>query len=144
LARPQCDTPLEPCLLPRSRHPSTLWTEGRAQGPGWKALTCPYTKNHHHFLCLLIVRIVIVNEYVIDWLNCIQFWTIEKYWKKIKLRWIFTIFWPEISYFNLYKGSLMKKNGPLNLLDFFMEEKEKSPNFYYRLQKIAKIINKDA
>jgi hypothetical protein len=44
-----------------------------AQGPGRKALTCPYTKNLHHFLCLLIVRIVIVNEYVIDWLNCIQF-----------------------------------------------------------------------
>ncbi len=37
----------------------------------------------------------------------------------------------------------MKKNGPLNLLDFFMEEEEKSPNFYYRLQKIAKTIKKD-
>jgi hypothetical protein len=84
-----------------------------------------------------------------EWMcnRLIKLYSVLNHWEvpgKIKLRWIFAIFWPEISYFNLYKGFLMKKNGLLNLLDFFMEEKEKSPNFYYRLQKIAKIMKKDA
>jgi hypothetical protein len=82
LARPQCDTPLVPCYQGEGTLPSCE-LRAEAQGPGRKALTCPYPKNLHHFLCLLIVRIVIVNEYVIDWLNCIQFWTVESYQKKI-------------------------------------------------------------
>ncbi len=133
-----------PCtLLPRWRHPSILWTEGRSPRSRAEGTDLPLSKEPPSF-SLSTYRKNCYCEWICN--RLIKLYSVLNRWElpeKNKLRWIFIIFWPEISYFNLYKGFLMKKNGPLNLLDFFMEEKEKSPYFYYRLQKIGKTI-KDA